>query len=253
MVVVVDTFEVQNNKKTEEQLKKGKVNYEVHSLTKGGDYLIEGNAANIVIERKEINDLFSSNHSGRLVKQMEKLRFEYPDHKKILLIEGNITSVVNRSMNRSKFSKTATVVNYPKNQFAILAKYSAEFVGIVNSIITTSEINIIQVASKWQTIILLKNLDEWANGDRKSGMKVSSEVKKVNRTADREVIDMILAIKGVGWIKAKSILKEYPSISKLVNYIENHTDAEIYKEFGENFGKHLIEVFRTEVTISDNM
>lgn len=250
MTVIVDTFEVTNNGKTEEQLKKGGVDYTVQSLTKGGDYIIEGSVEKIVIERKEINDLFSSNHSGRLDKQMEKLRVEYPDYKKILLIEGNISSVVNRSMGRSAFKKTEdkNVVEFSmKSKFSIMAKYSAEFVGIVSSIITTSDINIIQVASKWQSIILLKNLDEWSNGKRSKGRKASADVKKVGRDDNREVIDLLLSIKGVGWKTAKEMLAKHNSIVSIVNFVQEKTEEEVKKEFGASLGAHLIELFKKEV------
>jgi ERCC4-type nuclease len=247
MVVIVDTYEITNNSRTQKELETAKVQYEVRSLTKGGDYIIEGEVEKVVIERKEINDLFSSNHSGRLPKQMNKLVTEYPDYKKILLIEGNISSVVaKRSGGKSN------VIDFGKGKKNVYARYSAEFVGIASSIITKSDINIIQVASKWQTIMLLKSLDQWANGKRRGG-RVSGESKKVDRDMRREVEDVLLSIFGVGWKNANAILYYYPSLSELAAEIAMGKDDDIKAKLGDTMGSHIIELFRYNVSASGDV
>ncbi|MEM0143983.1 MAG: ERCC4 domain-containing protein [Candidatus Parvarchaeum sp.] len=244
MTVIVDIYEVSNNKKTEEQLKKINIDYEVVSLTKGGDYLIEGKKAKIVIERKEISDLFNSNHEGRLAKQMNKLMTEYPDYKKILLVEGQISSLV-RYSNSRKVAKGG-IIDYSGHATGNpYARYSAEFSGIVNSLIVETDINVIQVSSKWQTITLLKNLDEWAEGKRSASKR--STVSKAGRDDIREIEDLLMSIHGIGWGKVKNLLKEYPSIISLAKDIIDGNNAEIKKKLGEALGSHIIEIFKREV------
>lgn len=239
-MIIVDKFEVVNNPKTKEQLDKINVSYQVQGLI-SGDYLIEGDVSKIVIERKEISDLFSSNHEGRLQKQMEKMNIEYPEYKKILLIEGNISSVVHRKPIRNK----GDVVDYGDTQKSY-ARYSAEFSGIVSSIITTSDINIIQTASKWQTITVLKQLDEWANGRRRSERR-SEVVKNVNRTVDREIEDVLLSIKGIGWKKTREVLGTFSSIQEVFEDIINNDGKKLKDVLGDNLSKHIIEVFTSKV------
>lgn len=248
MTVIVDTYEVTNNPKTQEQLDKLKIDYQIVSLTKGGDYLIEGEVEKVVIERKEISDLFNSNHEGRLAKQMNKLMTEYVGYKKILLIEGNINTVIARRQKRTG-SGSGDIIDYAGSSRNDYARYSAEFVGIVNSIITTSDINVIQVGSKWQSITLLKNLDQWANGKRRG--RRSSVAKKVNRLEKREVEDLWLSLYGVGWKKVNEITSAYPSVMDFAKAIIDGKDADIKAKLGENLGKHIIEVFTYRVQESD--
>ena len=246
MTVIVDTFEITNNPKTKEQLDKLNLDYQVQSLTKGGDYIIEGNLVNIVIERKEISDLFSSNHSGRLAKQMEKLKNEYPDYRKILLIEGNIGTVVQRK----KFHK-GDVIDFSNKPADAYAQYSAEFAGIVSSILTTSDITVIQVASKWQTITLLRSLDEWANGKRRS--ERHSEIKKsVDRTLEREAEDVILSLRGMGWKKTRELFNKFSSIEEVFNDIEKNNGEKLKEVLGYNLAKHIIDVFSARVNVGDS-
>jgi ERCC4-type nuclease len=244
-MIIVDIFETTNNPKTKDQMDAIKLNYEIRPLTKGGDYLIEGEMAKVVIERKEINDLFSSNHEGRLPKQMNKLVTEYPDYKKILLIEGSISTVISRAGARSGVKKGG-VVDFSNNSKNLYARYSSEFVGIVNSIITTSDINVIQVSSKWQTITLLKNLDAWVSGEKHTRMR-SSVAKKVDRPLDREVEDLWLTIHGVGWQRVWKIVNEYPSLLDLAKDIIESKDSTIKEKLGESLGSHIIEVFKNKI------
>ncbi|MEM0143999.1 MAG: hypothetical protein QXL94_08710, partial [Candidatus Parvarchaeum sp.] len=125
------------------------------------------------------------------------------------------------------------------------ARYSAEFSGIVNSLIVETDINVVQVSSKWQTITLLKNLDEWAEGRRNISKR--SPINKGGRDELREVEDLLMSIRGVGWSKVKTILKEYPSIISLVKDIAELKDGEIKKKLGEALGSHIIDVFTREV------
>ncbi len=186
--------------------------------------------------------MFSSNHEGRLSKQMNKLITEYADYKKILLIEGNISSVISRAGARRSSGK-GKIVDFNKDSKGLYARYSKEFVGIVNSIITTTDINVIQVGSKWQTITLLKNLDDWITGKRQQRMK-GSVSKKVDRPLDREVEDVLLTFHGVGWQKVWKIVDEYPSLLSIAKDVIEGNDTEIKKKLGESLGEHIIEVFR---------
>ncbi len=239
-MIIVDKFEVVNNPKTKEQLDKINVSYQVQSLI-SGDYLIEGDVANIIIERKEISDLFSSNHEGRLQKQMEKMLVEYSGYKKILLVEGNISSVVHRRVRRKK----GEVVDFGDTQKGY-ARYSAEFSGIISSIIATSDINVIQTASKWQTITVLKTLDEWANGRRRAERR-AEVVKNVDRTVDRESEDVLLSIKGIGWKKTREIFSSFSSISEIFTDILENDSKKLKEVLGDNLAKHVSEVFTNKI------
>jgi len=168
---------------------------------------------------------------------MTKLRTEYPDYKKILLIEGNIGTVVNR---RKRYTR-GEVVDYSNKQ-ANFAKYSAEFSGIVSSIVSTSDINIIQVSSKWQTITLLKALDEWASG-RRRGERRSEVSKSEGRDIKREVEDVLLTLHGIGWKKTNEILKEFVSLEEFFNDVLQNEGKKLKKVVGENLAKHILEVF----------
>jgi ERCC4-type nuclease len=173
---------------------------------------------------------------------MNKLITEYADYKKILLIEGNISSVISRAGARRSSGK-GKIVDFNKDSKGLYARYSKEFVGIVNSIITTTDINVIQVGSKWQTITLLKNLDDWITGKRQQRMK-GSVSKKVDRPLDREVEDVLLTFHGVGWQKVWKIVDEYPSLLSIAKDVIEGNDTEIKKKLGESLGEHIIEVFR---------
>ena len=83
----------------EETIKKFGIPYKVKPLDVG-DYIV----GNIIIERKEINDLFNSLHSGRIWEQLYKMK--KTEQRCYLLVVGHIPQydfVSNKSMSKEKY------------------------------------------------------------------------------------------------------------------------------------------------------
>ncbi len=142
---------------------------------------------NVIIERKQINDLYSSVLDGRLFKQLSKMaayRDENPDTIPILLIEGQ-------------------TLKRPLAKY----KYIFSLESIKANIVVVYGIQVINTKTLADTVRFIKEIDRYSNG----GKEVIKSVRAFKRK--KSIRDLrIFLLQGlplIGEKKAKDILEKY--------------------------------------------
>ena len=181
-MIVIDSREASRNKWVLKALadQKPKIEY-----LEAGDFLI----GDILIERKTPTDLAFSIKSGRLWRELEKLKLA-ENVKPLLLIEGSLSLV-------EKFTKW--------NPTSIL--------GVILSIIIDFKIPIITVPSKKWTIILLSNLVKYMTANKKKTRPL--RVKQKARTPQDYMRMVVEGLPGVSGVRAIALLEHFKTLKGL--------------------------------------
>jgi len=182
--IIVDVHEPDDIKES--------LNCTVEHLTVG-DYMLFGERGNVVIERKEVNDLANSVRDNRFWEQLQGLKvLEEGGFRPLVIIEGEVWKVFKfRKMNLS------------------------QWFGLQQAITVGYGIPIIQTRDKEQTVTFLKVLDSRL-GKAKKYMK-PPDVKKSNRTPVEQAEDMLCAVDLIGRKKAQDILARYSIRDIVIN------------------------------------
>ncbi len=217
MTLIVDTREP---KRIYDALVKAEVKPMQLETLSYGDYIIAGDRTKIVIERKDVFDLFNSIQDGRLWEQLKGIEKFDDSYKKILCIEGNIAKVM-------AVRKAVTMSRY---------------VGIKASIIFGwNNISIVQTANEGETIMLLKRLNEKI-GEVNSDYVRPAIIKGV-RTPEEEIADVLTAFSGIGGKTAAEIVSKFKSLASVFRA----TLPKLKREIGDKNGEHLYTILRHEV------
>jgi ERCC4-type nuclease len=212
----------------------------IHNPEKGKDL--------VIIERKSVNDLFSSIKDGRYEEQSFRLNgLEHPNHNIIYLIEGDINKY-----NRFKDSKTEKLtlyssifsLNYFKG-FSVIRTFgideSALFVcnsanklrkGLsenkkpyyqnqVKNIVTNYDQNGGNIFTTENEIVQADETEENIGNSNKDYVNVVKKIKKENITTDNIDEIMLCQIPGISSITALAIIEKYKSLSNLIISLNN--------------------------------
>lgn len=205
-MIIIDSREASKNKWILKALadQKPKVEY-----LEAGDFLI----GNILIERKTPTDLAFSIKSGRLWRELEKLKLA-ENVKPILLIEGSLSLV-------EKFTKW--------NPTSIL--------GVLLSVIIDFKIPIITVPSRRWTIILLSNLVKYMTANKKRTHPL--RVKQKARSPQDYMRMVVEGLPGVSGVRAIALLEHFKTLRGLFSAsVEDLTEVEgIGKKTAEKLWK----------------
>jgi len=150
-----------------------------------GDYMLFGEKGNVVIERKEVNDLVSSIRDNRFWEQLQGLKvLEDEGFKPLVLIEGELWKIF-------KFRKVNLV----------------QWFGMLQAITVGYGIPVVQTRDRNQTVTFINILDNRLGKAREYVKPV--EVKKGGRTPVEQAEDMLCAVDLIGRKKAQDILERY--------------------------------------------
>jgi len=201
----------------------------------------------VIIERKSINDLFSSIKDGRYEEQSFRLNgLQHPNHNIIYLIEGDINKY-----NRFKDNKTERLtlysaifsLNYFKG-FSVIRTFSLDesALFICNSAnklrkgLSENKKPHYQQVNKNKESILISINEEQKGGNNlpeekddnsdsninnKDYINVVKKVKKENITPDNIDEIMLCQIPGISSVTALAIIEKYKSISNLIVSLNN--------------------------------
>lgn len=178
------------------ELKSLGINIVFKSL-KIGDYIVN----NIIIERKTMNDFYSSMLSGRMDNQIENLnQFE----KRLLIIEGDIIDLVDKKINKNIIYGKILSVLLKNNLPIIFTKDSSETAKYLQVLANKKEKNNSQIYKKRSTTII----------ERKSRVLES--------------------FPGIGRKTAKKLLEKYNTLENIFNSTEDELNK-IIKSKSKNF------------------
>ncbi len=208
----------------------------IHNPEKEGDL--------VIIERKSINDLFSSIKDGRYEEQSFRLNgLQHHNHNIIYLIEGDINKY-----NRFKDNKTEKLtlysaifsLNYFKGFSVIrtfgldetalficnsanklkkgLAENKKPYYQNINNINNININNISNQNGGDDSENINENIDEINN---KNYVNVVKKVKKENITIDNIDEIMLCQIPGISSVTALAIIDKFKSISNLIESLNN--------------------------------
>ncbi len=209
MTILIDSREP---KKIIEYFDENNITYTVGALAYG-DYIIEGSAMKMVIERKNIFDLFGSVKDGRLWKQLDGL-MNYSDYRRVLLIEGQIGAVI--AMKRG---------TYP------------QWIGILSKVFTTWDVEVIMVPDFGSTLMLLDNIYRKLDG-ADTVHATMPKIKKRAKSLDDEYANIVMSIGGIGEKTFAKLAVKFKSLSDLMSA----TQGDITKILGNKRGEHMYAV-----------
>jgi len=192
----------------------------------GFDIYIFGENGSFIIERKTFTDLVGSLYKNRLWYQLERIR-EFADEcdgTPVLLIEGNKYARMKARYKRMTLS---------------------QYIGLQRAIINMG-IYIVESINKDNTKLLISKWDEWTGNSREYIRPAT--VKKGVRTLDDEVIDMLLAVNGIGSKKVNKLLQKFGNIYSIFN----STVDELRIVVGDVVAEHIRELIYHNVKIKDN-
>jgi len=163
---------------------------------------------NVIIERKQINDLYSSVLDGRLFKQLNKMavyRDENPDIIPILLIEGH-------SLKR------------PLSKY----KYIFSLESIKANCVIIYGIQIIHTKTLADTVRFIKEVDRYSNGG-KEVIKNVRAFKRKKSIRDQRLF-LLQGLPQIGDKRAKDILNQHDTLMDYFNHmLENYPQHKISK------------------------
>ncbi|KAF4745878.1 hypothetical protein FOZ62_025991, partial [Perkinsus olseni] len=171
--------------------------YEVSRLDVG-DVVIEAvgdSCEKLIIERKTVRDLLSSHRDARLRNQLSALleAVDYQRHRVVVLLEGSVDSTYNTEL------VYGYMVRLPIRDRLVLLR-------------TESLHETITVLDK-----IVQSFKKLCAGPTEfTPARVSSQVFKAPKTADRAMINMLMAVKGVSMRTAYHTAKRFPTMQRLV-------------------------------------
>ncbi len=207
-------------------LNKKSIPYRLDTLNYG-DYIILGKPS-VVIERKNIFDLFNSLDDNRIWKQLRGLE-KYIGYKKVLLIEGSVWQVISNK-GKGKLNKGGIAARYTGRYYSTLAIITKQW-----------DVQIVHVDTPSDSVHYISKLIEKVNSDEVAPYPIL--VSKNDRDINEEVRDIIGAIDGIGVKKREILLDKVKTIEDLVKLNE----ADLIKMVGDKLGKHIYEVLRYKV------
>jgi ERCC4-type nuclease len=207
-------------------LNKKSIPYRLDTLNYG-DYIILGKPS-VVIERKNIFDLFNSLDDNRIWKQLRGLE-KYIGYKKVLLIEGSVWQVISNK-GKGKLNKGGIAARYIGRYYSTLAIITKQW-----------DVQIVHVDTPSDSVHYISKLIEKVNSDEVAPYPIL--VSKNDRDINEEVRDIIGAIDGIGVKKREILLDKVKTIEDLVKLNE----ADLIKMVGDKLGKHIYEVLRYKV------
>ena len=187
-VVSVDSREAAAVPKIVEALRKNGVEVEVKPLPCDYAIEVEGGWA---IERKTPTDLAGSIRSGRLWKELEKLKL-VEGLRPILLVEGSLALI-------EKFTKW--------NPTSII--------GVVNSVLFDWGVDVVFLPSRKWTVAYLTQLAKSAEAEKKRPHPLKMK-EKAERLEDYAVM-VVESLPGVSAVKARALLRHFKTLRRLFN------------------------------------
>ncbi|MEM4104707.1 MAG: ERCC4 domain-containing protein, partial [Thermoplasmatales archaeon] len=189
-MIIIDSREP---KRMIDELKKlPESEYRIETLAYG-DYIIMGKTGKFVIERKDVFDLIKSVTDGRLWEQLKGME-KYKEYRRIIIIEGNIMRAVK-------------ILNYN------LARY----IGVETSIVFGWDISLVHTGGYKETVMFIEQLNRKVGRDNVDVNEIKSTITKEKRDINQELLDVLLAISGIGGKKAKLLLDKYKTLYNIVN------------------------------------
>lgn len=176
-----------------------------------GDILIDDA---IIIERKEASDFISSIIDHRLTEQCKRMKIQYPDKKKYVIVEGDLFA-------------TGRAIH----PHAILAK--------LVSIIEKYEVNLIQVQNEWQTIYT-----SWVIANRVENKEtLGSHNGLIKMLNFPPFVRMLYQIEGLGEEKCVLISNYYNnSFAEFYNTV-SIKELKQFPKIGDMLAKRILDFF----------
>ena len=181
-----------------------------------GDYIIIGQLQNIVIERKDIFDLFASVKDGRLWEQLTGLQ-QYEGYKKMLFIEGSVAKVMS----------TWKWITYP------------QYIGILGSALAGWNISMVMTPNIETTLLLINYLNKKIDGANTAEF-VKPGIKKADRTMDDVQLDVLMAFDGIGGKKAVELVEKFKSLKTVFS----STKAKLAAIVGDKNAANILDIVR---------
>lgn len=179
----------------------------------GFDVYIYGENTGFVIERKTFTDLIGSLYKNRLWYQLERIKDFAAENNAVpvLLIEGNKYARMRARYKRLTLS---------------------QYIGLQRAIINMG-IYIVETISRDNTVLLIKKWNEWVGESSKEYIRPAT-VRKGVRNMDDEVLDILLAINGVGSKKADKLLRAFGSVYNILNASVSELSVYVGKKVAEH-------------------
>lgn len=182
----------------------------------GADFVIVGEDAKFVIERKTLSDLMHSIKQRRFWAQLDRLlEWQEKGYKPICLIHGSIHKRMN-----ARYAKCSL----------------PQWVGIKVAIMMKG-IDIYYAINQTEALMFVKKLDEKA-GEMHEEWQMPSVCKKVGRSLEQESIDVLLSFNGIGYKTAKKLIKSFRNLHNIFTASER----ELVRVLGQKKAEHVYEV-----------
>jgi ERCC4-type nuclease len=187
-----------------------------------GDFIIEGSNQRIVIERKQVSDLFNSLQDGRLWDQMKGIE-KFDGYKKVLLIEGSLWQA-------QKWNPKITLARYTGVKVSLLYGWEG--------------ITLTETQNQSETVDFLKRLVVKVGSGQEETYTRGLGFTKIERTPNEELVDVLRGIDGIAEMRARELLVKFKTLSRL----SKATMEELTNVLGEKIAKHVYDVVRRKYT-----
>ena len=218
VAISVDSREASSVPKIVEGLRDSGLEVEVKPLPCDYAIEVEGGWA---IERKTPTDLAGSIRSGRLWKELEKLKLA-EGLRPVLLVEGSLALI-------EKFTRW--------NPTSII--------GVVNSVLFDWDVDVVFMPSRKWTIAYLIQLARSAEAEKKRPHPLKMK-EKAERLEDYAIM-VVESLPGVSAVKARALLKHFKTLRRLFGAsVEELAQVE---GIGEKTAKKIWEVVNRELEL----
>lgn len=240
-MIIMDTRE--RAYKIEDYLKKQNVVLEKKPLI-AGDYLVLGKDRGVLIERKTLMELIAEMNSGRIWKQLAKIKgfvsytkedkvFELD---KIIMVEGSPSLISKRIRERIA------------RQDIYKGSDEKSILGRIHTILINWGIPMIFTGNWFFSGIYLKWLDEYLGSERERRIHKWVETIPIDLPMPKQAIGVLSTITGIK--TACAILEKYGNLKNVVMNLDNSTNFENIKignrRISSSVVKRLIDVFNVE-------
>lgn len=183
-----------------------------------GDFEIIGPKIRVVIERKEINDLFHSLSDGRLWEQLKGVE-KFEGYKRVILIEGSFERA-------RKWGGGVTLARFTGTKVSILYGWD--------------NIQQIYTEDDKETVDFLRRLNEKVGNGTDEVLPRALGIVKEKRSPNEELVDVLRGYDGIGEMKAVDLLTKFRTVEKTARA----SAKEMASVIGLRDAEHLYDSFR---------
>ena len=216
-----------------------KVNLKVENLDLGDIIIKKNEEIILIIERKTLQDLYSSINDGRYKEQKVRLKSNFEDHQIVYIIEDSNTKFINKKFNNVQSIIDGAILNSVfRDNIKVLRTKSVDetiiyiktlFKKVINNIDFFVKPEHINQTSKNLNNQTSKNLNNQTSNDPNIKIvEIKSKEKEVNYVDNIKIkkkennnpencsIIMLCQIPGVSTKISKTVFSKYTNISNLV-------------------------------------